>query len=72
MGVWVGWGIVFSEGNDFCVQKIKLFFVLIKISIRKDTWLKLSQNKNSIFAVIDTGILESPPSKDLFARISLS
>ena len=35
---WVCWsvGVVFGEGNNFRVQKIELFFVLIEICIRKD------------------------------------
>ena len=58
--------VVYGEGNNLHVQRIKLLFLLIEIIIGKDIWLLLSRRENAIFAVIDPGVLESPPSRRPF------
>ena len=61
--------VVYGDGNDFRIQKIKLVFVLIDIIIEKDNRLSLSRRENVIFAVIDTCVLEFP--QDIFSSIFL-
>ena len=58
--------VVYSEGNNFRIQRIKLLCLLIEIIIGKYIWLTHSRSEDAIFAVIDTGVLKSSPSKRRF------